>query len=159
MQGCEDHSGTLGIVAPTKPIAEADTCPCRLGTNDDGSPRLSYANCCQPWHVQGFAGLGATPETTMRSRYSAYVVQDEAYLLATWHPDTRPEAVQFATDVEWHGLTVHHAVGAGLDATGSVEFSARFRRGDAHLKLHELSEFSQVGGRWYYVACSDPDDG
>ena len=26
----------------------------------------------------------------MRSRYSAYVLGNEAYLLATWHPDTRP---------------------------------------------------------------------
>ena len=26
----------------------------------------------------------------MRSRYSAFVREDAAYLLVTWHPDTRP---------------------------------------------------------------------
>ena len=94
----------------------------------------------------------------MRSRYSAYVAHDEDYLLATWHPDTRPETVQFSADIDWHGLTVIRSTGSSLDSAGSVEFTARFRRDDAHLELHEFSEFSQIGGRWYYVAGSDPAD-
>jgi len=32
----------------------------------------------------------------MRSRYSAYVLKLEAYLLATWHPGTRPAALDLA---------------------------------------------------------------
>lgn len=121
------------------------------------STRRSYANCCKPWHLSGFAGLGATPESTMRSRYTAYVLHDEDYLLATWHASTRPAAITFPTNVEWHGLVVLKCAGSSLDSAGSVEFSARFRRDDAHLELHEHSTFVQESGRWFYVEGLDPD--
>ncbi|XLM23157.1 hypothetical protein MKD33_17040, partial [Chromobacterium piscinae] len=42
----------------------------------------------------------------MRSRYSAYALGLEAYLLATWHASTRPEALNLAEDagvVKWIG--------------------------------------------------------
>ena len=91
-----------------------------------GAERRSYLNCCKPLHVAGHAGLGSTPESTMRSRYTAYTIEDEAYLLATWHASTRPTSVDFSTDIEWHGLTVLSAVGASLDQSGSVEFAAKF---------------------------------
>ena len=54
-------------------------CPC-------GSLQ-SYERCCQRWH-EGEAAPGA--EALMRSRYAAYVLKLDAYLLATWHPSTRP---------------------------------------------------------------------
>lgn len=130
-------------------IADYDTCPCGAG--------VAYANCCKPLHVAGFAGLGATAETTMRSRYCAYVLEDLAYLLATWHTSTRPVSIDFSDDLEWHGLTIVDTTGGtGLDTTGGVEFRARFRRGDAHLELHELSSFSRENGRWFYVDGTDP---
>lgn len=104
------------------------------------------------------AGIGTTAEATMRARYSAYVVRDAPFLLATWHPTTRPEAIDFSQDVQWHGLTIENVVdGEGLSTTGSVEFRARFRRGDAHLELYESSWFQRDGGRWFYVHGSDPE--
>ena len=94
----------------------------------------------------------------MRSRYSAYVLRDASFLRETWHESTRPTSVDFSDDIEWHGLTVVATTGgAGLDATGSVEFKARFRRGDAHLELHELSSFVRENGRWFYVDGVDPE--
>ena len=135
------------------PIDSAATCPCRILSGE----RRSYANCCKPLHDAGFAGLGISPEATMRSRYCAYLAQDQDYLIATWHPSTRPATVDFSTDIEWHGLTVLSAAGSGLDREGSVEFKAKFRRGDAHLELHERSAFVQEGGRWFYVDGIDPD--
>lgn len=93
----------------------------------------------------------------MRSRYSAYVCQDEDYLLATWHTSTRPASIAFPTNVEWHGLSVLESVGSSFDAAGSVDFSARFRRDDAHLELHEHSTFVQENGRWFYVEGLDPE--
>ena len=94
----------------------------------------------------------------MRARYSAYVVRDAPFLLATWHPTTRPEAIDFSQDVEWHGLTIEHIEqGGGLSTAGSVRFRARFRRGDAHLELHESSRFVREGGHWFYVDGVDPD--
>lgn len=139
------------------PISDSATCPCRELSSNQTTERKSYANCCKPLHVSGFAGLGTTPEMTMRSRYTAYTSRDESYLLATWHETTRPASIDFSTDVEWHGLTVKNATGSSLDKTGSVEFTARFRRGEAHLELHELSTFSQENGRWFYVDGTDPD--
>lgn len=94
----------------------------------------------------------------MRARYCAYVTNDEDFLLATWHPSTRPSSIDFSQAVEWHGLTVESTTGGqGLESTGTVEFRARFRRDDAHLELHELSRFSRESGRWYYVDGIDPD--
>jgi SEC-C motif-containing protein len=131
-------------------VADFDTCPC-----GDGN---AFSNCCKPLHTAGFAGLGATAEATMRSRYVAYVLHDEDYLLATWHSSTRPTTLDFSDDVEWHGLTVEAtADGLGFDSIGTVEFRARFRRGDAHLELHELSSFVRENGRWFYVDGVDPD--
>jgi uncharacterized protein YchJ len=55
-------------------------CPCGTG--------LPYAECCRPLHDG--TGTAASAEQLMRSRYSAFAVGDPAYLLATWHPTTRP---------------------------------------------------------------------
>ena len=137
-------------------VADTDTCPCRAGATLPDTERLSYATCCQPWHNAGHSGLGATPGATMRSRYTAYVLDDEDYLLATWHLSTRPEAVS-QSGVEWHGLDVIRSDGAALDSTGSVEFRARFERSGAPLELRELSSFVQENGRWFYLDGTDPD--
>ena len=59
-------------------------CPC-------GSGR-AYAACCGRLHSG--AENAASAETLMRSRYSAYVLKLEDYLLATWHPDTRPRQLE-----------------------------------------------------------------
>ena len=130
-------------------LDDSDSCPCGRGRG--------YGRCCGPLHAAGGAGLGTTPEDTMRARFSAYVLADESFLLATWHPDTRPHGVSFPDDVTWETLEVIEAVGGGLDAHGAVEFKARFRRNDAPLELHELSAFERVDGKWVYVSGSDPD--
>lgn len=88
----------------------------------------------------------------MRSRYSAYTRNNAAYLLATWHPTTRPKNLgldeQSAT--QWLGLNVmrheqqddNHAI---------VEFIARYKiNGRAH-KLHETSRFVRENEQWLYL--------
>lgn len=95
--------------------------------------------CCGPL-LRG-ERQAATPEELMRSRYTAYVVGDGAYLWRTWHPRTRPAAVDTADGPEWTGLRI-------LEATGDVvEFEA------AHVGgvLHERSRFARRGGRWMYL--------
>jgi SEC-C motif-containing protein len=88
----------------------------------------------------------------MRSRYSAYTLLREAYLLATWHISTRPSALSLAEDqaTRWLGLTVKRA--EQLDAEHAlVEFVARYKiNGRAH-RLHEISRFVREDGRWFYV--------
>ena len=46
----------------------------------------------------------------MRSRYSAYVLGLEPYLLATWHASTRPPSLDLAADTatRWLGLEVRN---------------------------------------------------
>ena len=88
----------------------------------------------------------------MRSRYSAYVLGLEPYLLATWHSSTRPESIGLADEVQskWLGLEVRrHMVQAEDRAT--VEFVARYRVAGRGHRLHEVSNFVREDGRWFYV--------
>lgn len=87
----------------------------------------------------------------MRSRYSAYVLKLESYLFATWHPTTRPAALDLAADnVKWQGLEVkRHS--PGDEGCSTVEFVARYKVGGRAQRLHEISRFVFEDGRWYYV--------
>jgi len=116
-------------------------CPC-------GSDR-PFADCCGRYH----AGAPAPDaERLMRSRYSAYVLGDAAYLLATWHPDTRPATLDPDADPapKWLGLgIIRHAQTDARHAV--VEFVARYRiAGRAH-RIHEASRFERIDERWYYL--------
>ena len=90
----------------------------------------------------------------MRSRYSAYVLRLEPYLLATWHASTRPAALDLDTEAapRWLGLDIKRHETSGAEAADArVEFVARYRiDGRAH-RLHEVSRFVREAGRWYYV--------
>ncbi|MGC8119861.1 YchJ family protein [Marinobacter sp. VGCF2001] len=104
-----------------------------------------YNACCQPFH----GGAAApTPETLMRSRFSAFVLADSDYLLATWHPDTRPPALDLSGSPAWVSLQVLSASARG-DA-GKVHFRALYRAGSGWGYLEENSDFSRIEGRWLY---------
>lgn len=84
----------------------------------------------------------------MRSRYTAFVIIDEAYLLWTWHPETSPGPLELDPEQRWTGLEVLVTTGGGLvDQEGTVEFRASSSAG----VLHERSRFARVDGRWVYV--------
>ena len=117
-------------------------CPCGTG--------LTYAECCGRLH-EGTASA-ATAEQLMRSRYSAFAVGDPAHLLATWHPRTRPAALELDPDVRWLGLEVLATTGGTMLATeGTVEFRASYVSGGRRGAQHEDSRFVREGGRWYYL--------
>jgi SEC-C motif-containing protein len=87
----------------------------------------------------------------MRSRYSAFAVGDAGYLLATWHPDTRPAALDLDPDVRWLGLEVLATTGGSMLAgEGTVEFRATYVSGGRRGAQHEDSRFVRVDGRWHY---------
>jgi SEC-C motif-containing protein len=90
----------------------------------------------------------------MRSRYSAYVLELEAYLLETWHASTRPSALGLATQSPkptWLGLSVKRHENPTTD-TAVVEFVARLRMGGGSAeRMHEVSRFVREDGRWFYV--------
>ena len=88
----------------------------------------------------------------MRSRYSAYVLGLEPYLLATWHASTRPAALHLAEEAgtKWLGLEVKRR--QMQDAShATVEFVARYRIAGRGHRLHETSRFVCEDGRWLYV--------
>ena len=93
-----------------------------------------------------------TAEQLMRSRYCAFVVQDESYLLRTWHPTSRPSRVRFDTKQRWLGLRIKsRTAGQEDNDEGIVEFIARYKiNGKAH-RLHEISRFRREQGQWYYI--------
>ena len=109
---------------------------------------LAYDACCGALHAGQPA---ADAESLMRSRYSAYVLGLNGYLLATWHADTRPAALDLGADPapKWLGLEVKAHTQTGDSAT--VEFVARYRVGGRAQRLHEVSRFLREDGRWYYL--------
>lgn len=121
-------------------------CPC-------GSGR-PYDDCCGPL----LAGRrpAATPEQLMRSRYTAFARGDTAYLLATWHPSTRPRRLVLDEGRTWTGLEVLGSTGGLLGDAGTVAFRAHYRAGGRDGVQAERSAFTRVGGRWAYVG-PDPD--
>jgi len=120
-------------------------CPC-------GS-RETFADCCEPC-LSGDK-IPLTAEALMRSRYTAYTRLDDDYLLATWHPDTRPDTRHPSDDGDntvWTGLSVLRTeAGLAGDKTGVVEFIASCNVGKKPSQLHEISEFMHDGERWFYV--------
>jgi len=138
-------------VTATWPLPDDARCPCLSGE--------TYGACCGRYH-HGLAAGGAdavaapTAEALMRSRYAAFVVGDADYLLATWHPSTRPADLGLDDDVTWRRLDVVATSGGGpLDRTGVVEFVAHHRSAQTRERgtLHEVSTFVREDGRWYYV--------
>ncbi|QYX81210.1 hypothetical protein K1J60_35875 [Streptomyces akebiae] len=120
------------------------TCPC-------GLPQ-TYEDCCGRYH----SGSAAAPtaEALMRSRYSAFVVRDEAYLLRSWHPRTRPADIAFDTTMRWTGLEILESRdGSAFHTTGTVTFRASYRGGS----MHERSRFERVDGAWVYVDGEFPE--
>lgn len=121
------------------------TTPCPCGSE------TPYADCCGRYHAGPLHLQAPTAEVLMRSRYSAFVLGHADYLLATWHPSTRPAAIEAdPPGLKWLGLDVRrHEVQDADHAT--VEFVARSKLGGRAHRLHETSRFVREGGRWYYV--------
>ncbi len=95
----------------------------------------------------------------MRSRYSAFVLRDPAYLMRTWHPATRPAALDLDPRLRWQRLEILDATGGGpFHAEGTVEFRAHHRTGDRSGNLHENSRFTHHAGAWVYVDGVITDD-
>ncbi len=117
-------------------------CPCGSG--------FIYTTCCGQYLSQ--SDIPHHAEALMRSRYTAYTLEREDYLLATWHPSTRPDALSFASESQrrWLGLTVKCHEQLSVDQA-TVEFVARFKIGGRAHRLHEISRFVRENGQWFYV--------
>ena len=121
----------------------AEQCPCGSG--------VPYTQCCAPDHTG--TATAPTAEALMRSRYTAFALGRSDYLLATWHPDTRPADLTPDTPpLRWLGLVIHaHHAGQATDTTGTVQFTARYKAGGRAGRLTETSRFVRLAGRWVYL--------
>jgi len=121
-----------------------NNCPCGSGH--------TYLDCCGRFIESG--AIPSTPEQLMRSRYTAYTMKNDGYLLDTWHASTRPASLaeENKLPVKWVELKVINSSDpVEDDADGTVEFSARYKvNGKAEI-MHEVSEFIKETGRWYYL--------
>ena len=117
-------------------------CPCLSG--------LPYDECCGMLHSG--ASTAPTAERLMRSRYTAYSKGLPQYLLATWHPSTRPATLVLDPRLRWYRLDILGRTRGGmLDTTGTVEFRASYRVDTQPGSQHEVSTFVREDGQWYYL--------
>lgn len=116
-------------------VQSSDHCPCGTGE--------AFGTCCQPLHTG--ERQADTAEQLMRSRYSAYAVDDVDYLWRTWHPRTRPSELSPNSGVHWTGLEIIDT------ADDEVEFRAHYRHDGNPGALHERSRFAVRAHRWFYV--------
>lgn len=153
-------------------LAESARCPCLSGE--------TYGNCCGRFHsavsnsavsnsavfqntvfqngeAQNGDAYPPTAERLMRSRFSAFAVGDARYLLATWHPSTKPATLDLDAATRWSRLDILATSRGGLlDTEGTVEFRAHYRpavgsQAGGAGSQHEVSRFVRERGRWYYL--------
>lgn len=134
-------------------------CPCQT----HAETKMAYATCCEPFHLGN-----TTPQTAeqlMRSRYSAYVLQDIDYIVATSVPAQQQlldvQAItSWAKQTDWAGLQIlkHNAKVGKRHAI--VEFKAFFNTAEGIQAHHELSAFVRIidktehaksTAKWYFI--------
>lgn len=114
-----------------------NVCPCGSGK--------TYTDCCEPLH-NGESAKSA--EALMRSRFSAFALQLEDYLLSSWHPTTRPNQIQLEPDTQWKRLEL---ISAENDKQqGSVHFKAYYQEHAQWHLLEETSKFLFENDHWFY---------
>ncbi len=123
----------------------SDTANCLCSS---GLPRHQ---CCEL--LQTGDSNAVTAEALMRSRFTAYAMQDEAYLLKTWDISTRPATIDFSKETgEWTRLEIILTKkGARKDSKGLVEFKAYFTVDNQHRVMNEISRFVKKQGLWFYL--------
>lgn len=93
----------------------------------------------------------------MRSRYSAFVKRNAAYLVHSWLPATVPADLGTLPTEGWDPLEIIATEAGGPDDdVGTVEFSTGYRHGDHSHPVHEVGRFVRHEGRWVYSGGSSP---
>lgn len=127
-----------------------EACPCGSGKGE--------STCCGSFINND--RIPTTPEELMRSRYTAYVRLNLAYIAATMKPPAsnhfnKEITLQWASQLKWLGLEV---IQSRIEKNrGWVEFKAYYQeQGQKHC-LHERSKFERGDDtRWYYMDSQTP---
>lgn len=121
-------------------------CPC-------GSQKR-YLDCCGLYIEKKIPA--PSPETLMRSRYTAFVEKKADYIKRTMR---EPALLKFRKkdfknmkkdNTQWLGLEIVKSHQEN-ETTGFVEFKAKFKHNDKEGCIHENSLFHLIDRRWYYV--------
>lgn len=114
---------------------------------------LSFTDCCEPIHQD--IARATTAESLMRARYSAFATGNVDFLADSLTEPLRRDfdrvtAAAWARS-EWLGLEVRSVqAGQAEDASGEVEFVARFRLQGVERQHHERARFVREGRGWRY---------
>lgn len=113
----------------------------------------SYRDCCEPL-ILG-TKVAESPEALMRSRYSAFHLNNAEYIFNTYGAIQRQsmqpsEIAQSNKNTSWCGLAVLSA-GNLSDCEGFVEFKAYYLEGKQLYLLHERSQFEKQDSQWRYT--------
>ena len=111
----------------------------------------SFDQCCGQYINQG--KTPQTPEQLMRSRYSAFNVDDIDYIKQTSTGAALKKfdyvaTKEWANSVIWQKLEVQSASQDG--DVGFVEFVVTYLDNDHTQTLHEKSKFKRLNNRWFY---------
>lgn len=112
---------------------------------------IPFSECCEP--VLQDHAKAVTPQMLMRSRYTAFVLKNEAHLLTTWDPSTRPKGLSLENSkVKWINLKIHpFSANTEETQTDKVKFSASYIENDTLCTLTETSTFILHSALWYYL--------
>lgn len=120
-------------------------CPCGLA---------AYQNCCQPLHL----GLkkAQTAQQLMRSRYSAFALQQIEYLVQTTALGQQKyldvEAIfQWSKQNQWLALEIVDHNEKIDKQHAMVEFIAHYQDQQQKQAHHEKSYFVQHQAQWYFL--------
>ena len=123
-------------------------CPCGSGNKFNG--------CCGPFIRR--QAEPPTAEALMRSRYSAFVKRNAAYIVYSWLPSTAPESLGELPREGWDPLDIAATSAGGPDDdAGTVEFKTGYIHADHSHPMHEVGQFVRHDGRWVYSGGATPE--
>lgn len=126
------------------PVTSTSPCPC-------GSGR-TFGECCEP--IIAGTTPAADAEALMRSRYTAHVVRNTAYLDRTYLPTRRHPGGDSHTlreSIQWVKLEIHQHEANVRPGVSHVDFSAHFEEEGQKGIMHEKSEFELIDGEWIFT--------
>lgn len=124
-------------------------CPCRQLAQP-----IAYAECCAPLHEGKVVAISA--EQLMRSRYSAYALQQIDYLIHTAALGQqgqldRAGIAAWSAQNSWQGLEIVAVQPKQGKQHAMVHFKAHFFDGTAQQVHEEQSYFVCLKGQWYFL--------
>jgi len=129
-------------------ISPNDQCPC-------GSLK-KYKKCCKVFHD---GSNSKTAEQLMRSRFTAYILNDAEYIIKTTHRDNqdytsnieswKKDIINFSDDTDFVKLEIFESIEGKEESF--VKFRATLQQDNLDASFNENSRFLKIDNKWLYV--------